>query len=382
MKIIILLTLLSSNLLLSQSFVPNAPELNLKSYMLIEPNTNTIIAESNSDGFVEPASMTKVMTAYVVADQIKNDLISIDDKVLISEKAWKMGGSKMFIEVGKRVSILDLLKGIIIQSGNDAAVAIAEYVGGTEDGFVDLMNSYAGSLGMSNTNFTNSTGLPSDQHLTSAKDLAILTSNFITKFPDIYALFKEKEFEYGGITGNKYNRNKLLWRDETADGVKTGHTSSAGYCLIGSAKRSNMRLITVVAGSDSANNSFSDTQRLLEYGFRFYATQKYFDANKEYTTVKVWGGKIDNLSLGVEEDISITLPRTNFKGIKVNYNAKNNIQAPITKGQKLGTLELISNEEIVLTADLVALNDVDAKGFFGRLWSRFVLWIMSLFGIV
>ena len=381
MKIIILLTLLSSNLLLSQSFVPNAPELNLKSYMLIEPNTNTVIAESNSDGLVEPASMTKVMTAYVVADQIKNDLISIDDKVLISEKAWKMGGSKMFIEVGKRVSILDLLKGIIIQSGNDAAVAIAEYVGGTEDGFVDLMNSYAGSLGMSNTNFTNSTGLPSDQHLTSAKDLAILTSNFITKFPDIYALFKEKEFEYGGITGNKYNRNKLLWRDETADGVKTGHTSSAGYCLIGSAKRSNMRLITVVAGSDSANNSFSDTQRLLEYGFRFYATQKYFDANKEYTTVKVWGGKIDNLSLGVEEDISITLPRTNFKGIKVNYNVKNNIQAPITKGQKLGTLELISNEEIVLTADLVALNDVDAKGFFGRLWSRLVLWIMSLFGI-
>ena len=381
MKIIILLTLLSSNLLLSQSFVPNAPELNLKSYMLLEPNTNTIIAESNSDGFVEPASMTKVMTAYVVADQIKNDLISIDDKVLISEKAWKMGGSKMFIEVGKRVSILDLLKGIIIQSGNDAAVAIAEYVGGTEDGFVDLMNSYAGSLGMSNTNFTNSTGLPSDQHLTSAKDLAILTSNFITKFPDIYALFKEKEFEYGGITGNKYNRNKLLWRDETADGVKTGYTSSAGYCLIGSAKRSNMRLITVVAGSDSANNSFSDTQRLLEYGFRFYATQKYFDANKEYTTVKVWGGKIDNLSLGVEEDISITLPRTNFKGIKVNYNAKNNIQAPITKGQKLGTLELISNEEIVLTADLVALNNVDAKGFFGRLWSRFVLWIISLFGI-
>ena len=381
MKIIILLTLLSSNLLLSQSFVPNAPELNLKSYMLIESNTNTVIAESNSDGLVEPASMTKVMTAYVVADQIENDLIGIDDKVLISEKAWKMGGSKMFIEVGKRVSILDLLKGIIIQSGNDAAVAIAEYVGGTEDGFVDLMNSYAGSLGMSNTNFTNSTGLPSDQHLTSAKDLAILTSNFITKFPDIYALFKEKEFEYGGITGNKYNRNKLLWRDETADGVKTGHTSSAGYCLIGSAKRSNMRLITVVAGSDSANNSFSDTQRLLEYGFRFYATQKYFDANKEYTTVKVWGGKIDNLSLGVEEDISITLPRTNFKGIKVNYNAKNNIQAPITKGQKLGTLELISNEEIVLTADLVALNDVDAKGFFGRLWSRFVLWIMSLFGI-
>ena len=381
MKIIILLTLLTSNILLGQSFVPNAPELNLKSYILVEPNTNTIIAESNSDGLVEPASMTKVMTAYVVADQINNDLINLDDKVLISEKAWKMGGSKMFIEVGKRVSILDLLKGIIIQSGNDASVAIAEYVGGTEDGFVDLMNSYAGALGMSDTNFSNSTGLPSDQHLTSAKDLAILTSNFMTNFPDIYALFKEKEFEYGGITGNKYNRNKLLWRDETSDGVKTGHTSSAGYCLIGSAKRGDMRLITVVAGSDSANNSFSDTQRLLEYGFRFYATQKYFDANTEYTTTKVWGGKIDNLSLGVNEDISITLPRTNFKGVKVNYNVKNNVQAPIKKGQKMGSLEIISNNEIVLTSDLVALNDVDAKGFFGRLWSRFILWIMSLFGI-
>ena len=260
MKNIFAFILLSSNFIFAQSFVPNAPDLNLKSYILIEPNTNTVIAESNSNGLIEPASMTKVMTAYVVADQIKNDLISLDDTVLISEKAWRMGGSKMFIEVGKRVSILDLLKGIIIQSGNDAAVAIAEYVGGTEEGFVDLMNSYAGAMGMNDTLFINSTGLPDTNHLTSATDLSILTSNFMSNFPDIYALFKEKEFEYGGISGNKYNRNKLLWRDETSDGVKTGHTSSAGYCLIGSAKRGNMRLITVVAGSDTANNSFADTQ--------------------------------------------------------------------------------------------------------------------------
>ena len=381
MKKLLLLALISSNFILSQSFVPNAPELNLKSYILIDPNTNTVIAESNSDGQIEPASMTKVMTAYVVADQIKNNLISLEDEVLISEKAWKMGGSKMFIEVGKRVSVLDLLKGIMIQSGNDASVAIAEYVGGTEDGFVDLMNAYAGSIGMNSTYFANSTGLPSEGHLTSASDLAILTSKFITNFPDIYSLFKEKEFEYGGITGNKFNRNKLLWRDDTSDGVKTGHTSSAGYSLIGSAKRANMRLITVVAGSDSSNNSFSDTQRLLEYGFRFYATQKYFEINKEYTTSKVWGGKIDTLSLGVEEDISITLPRTSFKDIKVNYKVKNNIQAPITKGQEIGTLEIISNNEIVLTSSLIALEEVEAKGFFGRLWSRFVLWVMSLFGI-
>ena len=381
MKNIFAFILLSSNFIFAQSFVPNAPDLNLKSYMLIEPNTNTVIAESNSNGLIEPASMTKVMTAYVVADQIKNDLISLDDTVLISEKAWRMGGSKMFIEVGKRVSILDLLKGIIIQSGNDAAVAIAEYVGGTEEGFVDLMNSYAGDMGMNDTLFINSTGLPDTNHLTSATDLSILTSNFISNFPDIYALFKEKEFEYGGISGNKYNRNKLLWRDETSDGVKTGHTSSAGYCLIGSAKRGNMRLITVVAGSDTANNSFADTQRLLEYGFRFYATQKYFDANKEYTTAKIWGGKSDNISLGVVYDISITLPRTSFKNVKVNYNVRNNLQAPIKIGDKLGTLEIISNDKIVSTSDLIALENVDSKGFFGRLWSKFVLWVISLFGL-
>jgi len=381
MKNLLLLTLLVSNIILGQSFVPNAPELNLKGYILIDPTTNTIIAESNSDGLIEPASMTKVMTAYVVADQIENDLISINDEVLVSEKAWKMGGSKMFIEVDKRVSILDLLKGIIIQSGNDAAVAIAEYVGGTEDGFVDLMNAYAASLGMNNTLFMNSTGLPDENHLTTAEDLAILTSNFITKFPEIYSLFKEKEFEYGGISSNKLNRNKLLWRDKTSDGVKTGYTSSAGYCLIGSAKRGNMRLITVVAGSDSANNSFSDTQRLLEYGFRFYATEKYFDVGKEYASAKVWGGKNDTISLGVENDISVTLPRTKFKDLKVNYVVKNNVQAPINKGDKIGTLELISENNTVLISDLIALEDVEAKGFFGRLWSRFVLWIMSLFGM-
>ena len=381
MKNLLLLTLLVSNIILGQSFVPNAPELNLKGYILIDPTTNTIIAESNSDGLIEPASMTKVMTAYVVADQIENDLISINDEVLVSEKAWKMGGSKMFIEVDKRVSILDLLKGIIIQSGNDAAVAIAEYVGGTEDGFVDLMNAYAASLGMNNTLFMNSTGLPDENHLTTAEDLAILTSNFITKFPEIYSLFKEKEFEYGGISSNKLNRNKLLWRDKTSDGVKTGYTSSAGYCLIGSAKRGNMRLITVVAGSDSANNSFSDTQRLLEYGFRFYATEKYFDVGKEYASAKVWGGKNDTISLGVENDISVTLPRTKFKDLKVNYVVKNNVQAPINKGDKIGTLELISENNTVLISDLIALEDVEAKGFFGRLWSRFILWIMSLFGM-
>ena len=379
MKKILIIPLLTSVFVFGQSFVPDAPELNLKSYILIEPNTNTVIAEFNSNSEIEPASMTKIMTAYVAADQIDNELISIDDEVLISEKAWRMEGSRMFIEAGKRVSVSDLLKGIIIQSGNDASVAIAEYVGGTERGFVDLMNAYAGSLNMNNTIFQNSTGLPAENHFSSAKDLAILTSHLITKFPEIYSYYKEKQFTFNEI--KQLNRNKLLWRDDSSDGVKTGHTKAAGYCLVGSAKRGDMRLITVVAGSDSDNNRFMASQRLLEYGFRFFATQKILNANQEYKQINIWGGVEKNLSLGVLEDISITLPRTSFKDLLVNYNYSNNIQAPIEIGQKIGTLEIVNNDEIVLSTDLVALQNIKAKGFFGRLWSKFVLWILSLFGM-
>lgn len=375
----LLIPLLITNFIYAQSFVPDAPELDLKSYILIEPNTNTVIAEFNSDSEIEPASMTKIMTSYVVADQIANDLISLDDQVLISEKAWRMEGSKMFIEAGKKVSVSDLLKGIIIQSGNDASVAIAEYAGGTERGFVDLMNAYAGSLSMNNTIFKNSTGLPDENHFSSAKDLATLTSDFIKKFPDIYSLYKEKQFTFNNI--KQLNRNKLLWRDDSSDGVKTGHTEAAGYCLVGSAKRGDMRLITVVAGSDSDNNRFLASQRLLEYGFRFFATQKVLIANQEYKNINIWGGLEKSLSLGVLEDISITLPRTSFKDLTVNYNYINNIQAPIEIGQTIGTLEIVSNDEIVFSTELVALQSIKSKGFFGRLWSKFVLWIFSLFGM-
>ena len=375
----LLIPLLITNIIYAQSFVPDAPELDLKSYILIEPNTNTVIAEFNSDSEIEPASMTKIMTSYVVADQIANDLISLDDQVLISEKAWRMEGSKMFIEAGKKVSVSDLLKGIIIQSGNDASVAIAEYAGGTERGFADLMNAYAGSLSMNNTIFKNSTGLPDENHFSSAKDLATLTSDFIKKFPDIYSLYKEKQFTFNNI--KQLNRNKLLWRDDSSDGVKTGHTEAAGYCLVGSAKRGDMRLITVVAGSDSDNNRFLASQRLLEYGFRFFATQKVLIANQEYKNINIWGGLEKSLSLGVLEDISITLPRTSFKDLTVNYNYINNIQAPIEIGQTIGTLEIVSNDEIVFSTELVALQSIKSQGFFGRLWSKFVLWIFSLFGM-
>ena len=377
-KLLTLLLFTSCLELYSQSFVAPAPKLDLKAYILIEPQTGTVIAEYNSDLHVEPASMTKIMTGYVVADQIGNDLISLNDSVLISEKAWRMGGSKMFIEAGKRVSVEDLLKGVIIQSGNDASVALAEYSGGTEEGFVDLMNAYAQSLGMNNTTFLNSTGLPAEGHYSSAKDLAYLTSNFINKFPEIYSLYKEKSFEFNGI--KQLNRNKLLWRDDSSDGVKTGHTESAGYCLVGSAKRGGMRLITVVAGSSSDKKRFDDTQRLLEYGFRFFSTQEVLKKDQVYKTVKVWGGQKSEAGLGVTANQILTLPRVDFKDLQINYIYKNNIQAPIKKGDVIGSIEIISNDSPVLVTDLVALDEVEAKGFFGRLWSKFILWIMSLFG--
>jgi len=363
--------------LMAQSMVPKAPKLNLSSYVLLEANTNTVIAEFNSDNQIAPASMTKVMSGYVIADQIANGAISLDDQVLISEKAWRTGGSKMFIQEGRRVSVKDLLSGIIIQSGNDATIAMAEYVAGSEEGFVDFMNAYATDMGLSNSLFQNATGFSDPNHFTSAKDLSQLTRALINNFPDHYATYKEKEFTFGGI--RQLNRNKLLWRDDSVDGVKTGHTDSAGFCLISSAKRNDMRLIAVVAGSASEKERLTASQRLLEYGFRFYATQKLTAQNTKVTSAKVWGGKTNEVALGSQEDIYLTLPRSDFKNIKANYIFDNNIQAPIEAGQIIGSIELTSNDRVVLTSPLVAIEAVKAKGFFGRLWSRLLYWINSLF---
>ncbi len=364
---------------LAQSMVPKAPKLNLDSYILLEASTNTVIAEFNSNNQISPASMTKVMTGYVIADQIASGSITLDDKVLISEKAWRTGGSKMFIEAGKRISVRDLLYGIVIQSGNDATVAMAEYVAGSEEGFVDFMNAYASELGLSNTLFQNAVGWTDPNHFSSARDLANITKALINNFPDHYATYKEKEFTFGGI--RQLNRNKLLWRDDSVDGVKTGHTESAGYCLISSAKRNDMRLIAVVAGSPSENDRLTASQRLLEYGFRFFATQKLIQKDDEVTSAKVWGGKADNVALGTKDDILLTLPRADFKNLKANYNFSNNIQAPISVGDVIGNIEFISNNQLVLSTPLVALEPVEAKGFFGRIWSRIIFWIMSLFSI-
>tara|TARA_B100000674_G_scaffold4069_1_gene3387 strand:- start:204 stop:1361 length:1158 start_codon:yes stop_codon:yes gene_type:complete len=379
-KILFLLLGLISLESFTQSFIPNTPTLDLKSYILIEPNTNTIIASFNEDAPIEPASMTKVMTSYVVADQIENDLLSLNETVLITEDAKQMslGTARTYIEPGKRVTVLDLLKGVIIQSGNDATYALAEHVGGTEDGFVDLMNRYAAEMGLSNTLFQNSTGLPDENHFTSAKDLATMTSLLISKFPEIYAFHKEKEFTFNNIT--QPNRNRLLWKDKSSDGVKTGWTESAGYCLISSAQRNDMRLIAVIAGAETDKDRFNDTQRLLEYGFRFYSTQEVIKKDNSLKEVNIWGGKKDSVSLGAQNNIKLTLPRTTFKNITISYEFQNNLRAPIKEGQTLGTLIIKDGEKTLHTENLVALSEVEAKGFFGRIWASFVLWLRGLFG--
>ncbi len=363
----------------AQNLLPRPPQINVTSYILVEPVTGKVLAEFNADDQIEPASMTKVMTGYIAADQLHRNLVRADDEVLISTKAWKMEGSRMFIEAGKRVSFEDLIKGVVIQSGNDASVAIAEYLGGTEEGFVDIMNAYAQSLGLNNTLFENSTGLPSSNHFSSARDLSIISANLINNFPEHYALYKEKNFTFNDI--RQLNRNRLLWRDDSVDGIKTGHTESAGFCLISSAARGSMRLIAVVAGANSEDERFNASQRLLEYGFRFFVTQNLLESNEEVRSADVWGGKKDNVSLGLAKDLIVTVPRAELPGLKIDYTFNNNIEAPISKGDILGSLSVKSGDTVIANANLVALEEVEPKGFFGRLISKIIMWFLNLFNL-
>ena len=363
----------------AQNLLPRPPQINVTSYILVEPVTGKVLAEFNADDQIEPASMTKVMTGYIAADQLHRNLVRADDEVLISTKAWKMEGSRMFIEAGKRVSFEDLLKGVVIQSGNDASVAIAEYLGGTEEGFVDIMNAYAQSLGLNNTLFENSTGLPSSNHFSSARDLSIISTNLINNFPEHYALYKEKSFTFNDI--RQLNRNRLLWRDDSVDGIKTGHTESAGFCLISSAARGSMRLIAVVAGANSEDERFNASQRLLEYGFRFFVTQNLLESNEEVRSADVWGGKKDNVSLGLAKDLIVTVPRAELPSLKIDYTFNNNIEAPISKGDILGSLSVKSGDTVIANANLVALEEVEPKGFFGRLISKIIMWFLNLFNL-
>ncbi|WP_029407064.1 D-alanyl-D-alanine carboxypeptidase family protein [Thiomicrorhabdus sp. Milos-T2] len=358
--------------------IPSAPNIAAKAYLVLDFNSGSTLAEKDSHLRVEPASLTKIMTGFVVINELANDNIHLDDMVTISKKAWKMPGSKMFIEVGKQVSVKDLIKGMVIQSGNDASVALAEHIAGSEEVFAELMNKYAKSLGMEHTHFVNATGLPDADHYTTAYDLALLTKALITQFPEEYKWYSQKKFTFNGIT--QYNRNKLLWQDPTVDGLKTGHTQSAGYCLVSSAKRENDRLITIVLGTSSSKMRVQESQKLLNYGFRFFETHKLYAAKQRLNDVKVWEGTRDLIGVGLTDDLYITIPRGQYKNIKIESSVNPEIKAPIEEGVTLGTLHITLGDETIADKTLVALDPVEEGSFFKKLIDQFKLFINSLLG--
>ena len=360
--------------------VPSAPQISGTSHLLIDFNSGKVLAERKPNDRVEPASLTKIMTGYVVINELSNGNMSMDEMVTISEKAWKMPGSKMFIEVGKQVSVRDLIKGMVIQSGNDASVALAEHIAGSEAVFAQLMNKYAENMGMTGTNYMNATGLPHPDHYTTAHDLALLTKALIEKFPEEYSWYAQKKFTFNGIT--QYNRNKLLWQDPTVDGLKTGHTESAGYCLVSSAKRDEMRLISIVLGTNSSEKRIQETQKLLNYGFRFFETHPLYTANQRLNDVKVWEGTKDILGIGLAKDLSVTIPRGQYKNLVIESSVEEELIAPIELGQELGTLHISLGNEVIAEEKLVALSPVEEGSFFKKIIDQIMRLFSSLFSFL
>ncbi len=352
---------------------PTAPQIAAKSYILQDFASGRVIAEHNAEQRLPPASITKLMTAYVVSHELEAGNIKLDDKVLISEKAWKMVGSRSFIEVNTKVPVEVLLRGMIIQSGNDAAVALAEHVAGSEETFAQMMNQYAQKLGMVNTHYRNATGLPDPDHYTTAKDIAILSTAIIRDFPEHYKWYAEKEYTYNKIT--QHNRNKLLWRDTSVDGLKTGHTQEAGYCLAASAKRSGMRLISVVLGTRSDNARAQETQKLLNYGFRFFETHELYKTGHEVTTSKIWKGSEKELELGVSEPLAVTVPRGRYKELVATTNLQHPIVAPVAQGSVLGEVEIRLDNKIVAKQPLIALAAVEEGSWWRRIWDSILMLI-------
>lgn len=343
---------------------PAPPNINAKAYILIDVNSRKILAEKNSDKKLPPASLTKMMTLYVASSALANKQITLKDKVRISTNAWKTGGSRMFVKEGQEVLIEDLLKGIIVDSGNDACVAIAEHLGGSEKSFTKVMNQQASMLGMGNSHFTDSTGLPDKNHYTSATDLAILGSALIKDFPQYYSWYKEKWFTFNGI--RQPNRNRLLWRNDKVDGLKTGHTNEAGFCLVSSATEGNMRLLAVVLGSPSETARADDSERLLKYGFRFFETHNLYKANKPLAELPIYKGKTNKTLVGLKNDQYVTIPTGQYPRLSINTKITKNLQAPIAKGQKVGELLIQFDENIIATEDLYALEDVAVGGVVKR----------------
>lgn len=350
---------------------PPPPPVEANSFILQDFQTGKVLAENNADAKLAPASLTKIMTVYVVFKEISNGHLRLDDLATISKKAWGTSGSRMFIEVNDQVKIEDLLKGVIIQSGNDASVALAEHVAGNETTFADMMNQHAQRLGMRNTHFKNSDGLPMEDHYTSSRDLAILTTALIKEFPEYYLWFSQKEFTYNKIV--QHNRNLLLGRDPSVDGVKTGYTEDAGYCLVASALRNDMRLISAVMGAKSPNARARENQNLLNYGFRFFESHKLYQGKTPLMEARAWKGNIKELPVGLAEDLYATVARGHANEAKAVTKIDKQIIAPIKQGDKVGSVEVTLKGEVITKKDLIALKSIEKGNIFRRLVDNLLL---------
>jgi len=353
--------------------IPAPPKIAGTGHLLIDFESHTVLAENKADQRLEPASITKIMTAYTIFREIKEGNIKLDDEVLISKKAWRTPGSRMFVEVNKKIPLELLLKGMIIQSGNDASVALAEHVAGNEETFAALMNTHAARLGMKSTHFVNSTGLPDPDHYTTPNDIAKVAAATIREFPEFYKWYAQKSMLFNKI--KQHNRNKLLWRDESVDGMKTGHTKAAGYCLVASAKRKDMRLIAIVMGTKSEQARAKETQTLLNYGFRFFETHHLYKAGETLKEVKVWKGAKQQLALGLEKDLVLTIPRRQYKKLEAKMDIKTQITAPVKKGQVIGSLSISLHGKRLAEAPLVALTQIDAGSLWQQAKDSALLWL-------
>ena len=344
--------------------IPPAPNLNVKAYVLMDFDSGMILASSNKDLTLPPASITKMMTAYLAFTELNENNVSLSEDILVSKKAWKTGGSKMFIEVGKKIKFKDILQGVITVSGNDASVALAEHISGDENTFAIYMNQMAKNIGLVNTNYTNATGLPNDSLYTTAEDIALLSRSLISNFPDLYKLYSTKSFKFNDI--KQYSRNKLLFIDDNVDGIKTGFTNAAGYCLASSAKRGNRRLITVVMGAPTPDIRIQSSRTLLEYGFRFFETHELFKKDTEISKARVYGGDKSEVKFGVNQDSSVTIPRRQKKNMKYQYVIDKQLTAPINQNETIGFMHIKLNGEIIQTYKLTALESVKQGSLYRR----------------
>lgn len=374
---LVLMLSVSSNAMSQTVLIPSPPQIAGTSYVLMDPKSGRVIMEENSNERLPPASLTKMMTAYIVERELDEGRINMSDMVPISVKAWKTEGSRTFVKEGTSVSVEELLKGVIIQSGNDASVALAEFVAGSEGAFVDIMNQQAQLLGMKDTHFENATGLPAPDHFSTAYDLAVLARAIINDYPENYPIYAEKHFTYNNI--RQPNRNSLLWRDDSVDGLKTGHTEEAGYCLVASAKRNDTRFIATVMGTSSSQSRSQEIQKMLNYGFRYFESERLFRGGQELIEAKVWGGESDKLSVGMMEDAYVTIARGSRDSLESSIDLDSVIKAPIRAGDELGRVKVSFNGEVLIDQPVLALTDVPEGGLFKRIWDAIKLFFVQLF---